>query len=53
MKKYLVIREYLDQNITPSVYAEIDDYESANKLAKEKNEGVQFVKYWVFGQSIG
>lgn len=33
MKKYLVIREYLDQNITPSVYAEIDDYESANKLA--------------------
>ena len=53
MKKYLVIREYLDQNITPSVYAEIDDYESANKLAKEKNKGVQFVKYWVFEQSIG
>ena len=53
MKKYLVIREYLDKKITPSVYADLDDYDSANKLAKEKNKGVQFVKYWVFEQSIG
>lgn len=52
MKKYLVICEYLDQNITPSVYAETDDYESANKLAKEKNKGVQFVKYWVFNRVL-
>lgn len=51
MKKFLVIREYIDPVLTPSVYAQFDDYESANKLAKEKNKGVQFVKYWVFEQS--
>lgn len=51
MKKFLVIREYIDQVMTPSVYAQFDDYESANKLAKEKNKGTQFVKYLVFEQS--
>lgn len=51
MKKFLVIREYIDPVMTPSVYAQFDDYESANKLAKEKNKGTQFVKYLVFEQS--
>lgn len=51
MKKYLVIREYVNPVLTPSVYAQFDDYSSANKLAKDKNKGVQFVKYWVFEQS--
>lgn len=38
MKKFLVIREYIDPVMTPSVYAQFDDYESANKLAAQLNK---------------
>lgn len=51
MEKYLVIREYILTNTTPTVAARFEDYDAANIYAKTMSKNNEYIRYWVYEQS--
>lgn len=51
MEKYLVVREYILTNNTPTVAARFEDYDMANVYAKTMSKKNEYIKYWVYEQS--